>query len=129
MSRAEFEPSRRASREVRIRVLNADHKPAEGAEVFFSIDDEPCGSVTIGRNGQASLRTQNQDAIIDVLARYGKNEQRASLQRGMDKHDFDFDFVIHIREHVPPVARCPDGTTGQPCVECDIDGETIRICS
>ena len=35
---------------------------------------------------------------------------------------------IEIRLPEPPLARCPDGTSGRPCVKCRLRNLTIRVC-
>jgi hypothetical protein len=119
----------RRRRQIRIRVFDADRRPAEGADLAFFIDNVPYGSVTIGNTGQATFEQRDTRTTVEVMASFGGSEQRAQLTPKVNSFNFNFDIRLAFRARRPPIARCPDGTTGQPCVECVIDGEKIRICS
>jgi hypothetical protein len=120
---------RRKGRRATITVLNSRQQPARGAEVSFAIRGVSYGSVVVGGTGYASLYTPNERATIKVSVRYGGVQQEASLSPSTGSFEFKFDSAVLFRGPPSPIARCPDGTTGQPCVDCVINGESIRICS
>jgi hypothetical protein len=122
-------PPKKVGRQVRITVLDANSKPAQGARLEFAVKGIPHGSVLVGEKAQAGFQTPDANASINVFAEYGEKKQDAYLPPGKDSFEFRFDTTVVFKSFRPPIARCPDGTTGQPCVDCEIDGQIITICS
>lgn len=51
------------------------------------------------------------------------------LDAQQDVVEFTFKALPRFRVPVPPVVRCPDGTTGSPCVTCSDGNATWRMCA
>ena len=126
MQQSRSEPPRRKS--VRIRVLDAAGQLFFGSTIAFWLRDTPVGAVE-DSTGEASITYPESGGtlLIGVSARGAKQSQ---LVKPGDSDNFDFQLPVHRTLDTPPhpVARCPDGTAGQPCVNCYIGGSTIRVC-
>jgi hypothetical protein len=116
-----------ASRQVSFAVLDTSNEPLAGATLEFFVDGVAYGAATTGGQG-ATISVPLYTGEIEVVARYG--ESRRTVKVGVDQHSYAFTFQrLLFKFFEPSGARCPDGTTGQPCVDCVIDGKPIRICA
>jgi len=118
----------RQSRVVNISVLDRDGNHAQGAKLTFAIGGTEYGDVTIG-DGPASIEIPDLWITIDVSAMFAGELQLTHLSPGQNQYIFHFSKFRKSRGITPGVARCPDGTVGQPCVDCLIDGVLVRICA
>src|SRR5690242_12947369 len=104
-------PTMPIGRMVRITVLNGLDQPAEGADVTFSIDGALFGGVTIGQT-PASISLPDPNVVLEVTVFYVGQVQSSQIPPGQDSYTFRFPRAFRLFR--PPVARCPDGTVGQP---------------
>jgi hypothetical protein len=65
---------------------------------------------------------------VEIEARYGSEMQRVALGPSDDLVQFDFTTVQVIARYRPSIATCPDGTSGTPCVVCNVGAEIIKLC-
>jgi hypothetical protein len=121
-------PQSGPQREVVIKVLDGLGDSAIGAEVSFSTAAGPLGVVTIGDAG-ARIRLPDRLGTLTVVAEYGLRRKTARLTVRRNQYTFHFKNSLGYEISPSPVAQCPDGTTGQPCVECVIGSDVIRICA
>ncbi len=112
---------------VRITVRDRFDSPAAGAEISFTVDGIPQGSVTLGLNA-ATIELQNPHSILEVVADYAQQRQTVVLSPGLDDHTIRFTSSALSKSYRPAIARCPDGSVGQPCVDCMVNGSIVRIC-
>jgi hypothetical protein len=123
-------PPRNRGRDIKIEILNGKGKPAQGAEVEFFIDDANFGGAIVGTRAIAQFHTDQASVTVKIVVKYGRQTSEAVLPPTQDGHVFKFKGVLPLSLlRKPPTARCPDGSSGQPCVDCVIGGETIRICA
>ncbi|MGD0950766.1 MAG: hypothetical protein ABSA52_25575 [Candidatus Binatia bacterium] len=123
-------PAPSAGRRVVIRVVDPAGDPIQGAAIWFSINGTRAGIVQTGHSGSASIHVPDSSVVVDVTARLSQfTPQTAQLPPGLDTYTFRFPHNPHLKFFAPPLARCPDGSTGMPCVDCDIGGIIVRICS
>jgi hypothetical protein len=116
------------SREVQIVVLDKFGDAAQGAQVRFSASGAPLGVAVVGKDG-ARIRLPNRIAMLDISVEYGEQQQNTQLSPDQQEYICRFDVSLLQKSYGPPIARCPDGTTGQPCVDCKIGDDVIRICA
>lgn len=117
-----------SGRRIVIHVVDANDNPIPGSDILFSINRVPVGGVRSSA-GSASLDMPESSVVVDVSAMVGQFTQSAHLPPGFDTHIFRFSQTRVYQSVGPPVASCPDGTSGQPCVDCDIGGIIVRICA
>ena len=108
-------------------MLDVNDAVAQGAELRFSVKGVAYGSGTIG-DRPVTIHLPNPDTVLDVDVEYGNQTQSARLRAGQDSYMIRFPFAAAASFYKPPFARCPDGTVGQPCVDCEIDNDIVRIC-
>jgi len=86
------------------------------------------GRVTVGA-GAVRLDFVDETATLQVTGRFWGETLTAVLPPGVNQHSFSFAAVSKGVYAGPGTARCPDGTVGQPCVDCTVNGTVIRICA
>ena len=130
-----FSPSAtfQTERTFKITALDGLGAIAQGATVDFSADGMPCGGATVSL-GAISLHVPASVNVVEVRASFGGEELKALLHGGTPNHTFRFFESLgpstrRSPNRQPGVAQCPDGSTGQPCVICNINGLQIRICA
>jgi len=115
-------------RHIAVHVVDANDILITGADILFSIDGIPAGGVRSSA-GNASFYTPNSSVTVDISVVVDLRTQSAHLPPGFDTYTFRF---VEARAYLAaelPVASCPDGSSGQPCVDCDIGGVFVRICA
>lgn len=117
----------RSTRRLLVEVVDPAGVAIQGADIHFEIDGVQVGSV-FSSQGNASIEMDDQDVEITISAIVGFETQAISLRASVGAHRFVFANVPRAVAKGTPSARCPDGTTGQPCVTCNIGGSTVRIC-
>jgi hypothetical protein len=121
------------ARRITIAIQDADGVPLAGALVRITVDGQSLGILQTGADpaGVSSLSLQGEDlwATVSLHATYGSQTQDATLPPGEDNHVFVFDAVAMVRSKGPAVARCPDGTSNSPCVDCSSGTRQWRICA
>jgi len=121
--------SSRKVRTITIQVRDKAGGPASGARVSFGIDGADFGSAAVSGTGKVTFQMSGAATTIHVFADFVGDAQQVALPPGEDIYTFHFDKTNLFMSDSVPEARCPDGTTGQPCVNCDIGGTTVRICA
>lgn len=114
-------------RKLLVEVVDQAGVPVQGADIHFEINGIKVGSV-FGSQGNASIEMNNQDVEITICVIVGFETQAVSLHASVGAHRFVFNNAPYAVVKGTPSARCPDGTTGQPCVTCHIGGSTVRLC-
>jgi len=120
---------------VQVRVIDALGELFFGAQIDFSLRGASVGSVTDSA-GEARITYPEEGAGLEVSVSASGATQSRLLAPGIDitpggtRNLVDFKMPVIRSTNVPPrpVAKCPDGTAGQPCVDCYINGSTIRVC-
>jgi hypothetical protein len=121
------------SRLIEILVEDVNGQPIWGANITFTVDGTPAGEV-IGSYGRASIEIPA-NATLHVEASLGNIKQDATVARATMtapktvSHRFQFAKVPSLVVPAAPEARCPDGSTGRPCVKCLINGKTVTVCA
>src|SRR5579863_969538 len=122
-------PTGPPARIVRIAVRDIHGQPAT-ADVKIVINGRPSGSIFTGSGvSQSTVEIYDSNATVQLEATMAGQVRRANLSPGEDSIRFDFDIEALVRAKAPPVARCPDGTTGMPCVICRDGDDTWKICT
>jgi|ERR1700683_2571190 hypothetical protein len=120
-------PARPESRSIAIAVVGKDHNPLEGAAVSFFEDDKLFGTVITGIRG-ASITLSHVVRSIDVKVVYADSKQETTVSASEASYTFVFARKFDFKAP-KAIAQCPNGDTGQPCVDCVVDGKKIRICA
>lgn len=115
-------------RVVSVRIADVFGMPLPGADVAFFVDGQPIGEVR-GCAGAASVHLPDPHATLHTIVTHSQGTLTASISPEVDTYVFNFSFARGSLALIIPEARCPDGTSGQPCVDCVIDGKIIRICA
>jgi hypothetical protein len=132
-----------------------DGSPAAGAKVEIYLDDKYAGTVEVSGESLPTVLFPKSVKEVRAVAEYygGRAEQRVAstsrtlaltirfpedFERGRGEFERPFGFQLPENggrrtldyEGVSrsPQARCPDGTTGYPCVKCTVGGNQITIC-
>lgn len=108
-------------------VLDPMGSPIHGADIHFEVNGMEIGSV-LSSEGNANIELGDQDVTITIRVIVGSETQVISLNSDVGAHRFVFSNAPRTITAASPSARCPDGTTGQPCVTCNVGGSTVRIC-
>ena len=116
------------ARIVRVNVFDREKRPLHGANIIFYLNSVPVGAVA-SSHGFAAINFPSYLGRLAVEAEYAG----LSLRVGVDENDPIVALQLNVTSNLlksdaPRVARCPDGTAGQPCVECRIGASVIRVC-
>jgi hypothetical protein len=112
---------------VTITVVDHDKEPVVGASLTFEVENTLYGQATIGSR-PVTIELSDDEVRLTVKAKYSGQKQEVSLSPDQRSYTFYFTRTVTPQTFGPPVATCPDGTSGQPCVDCVIGGNKIRIC-
>jgi hypothetical protein len=128
MGAAAGRPPSRFTRVISISVYDAAGRRAFGADILFVLNGALLGHATLGF-APSTLSLPTGDATVNIVAIYGGSSQAVSTQLGLDDYAIRFPFgTVAGYAAANPVAKCPDGTVGHPCVDCDSPLGKIRIC-
>jgi len=117
-------------RHIIVQVKDVHNQPIAASDIdFFLVDPQRTllGSIS-DSGGRATLRVSDESVIIGVHVTVDAYIQSVDLPPGQNTHTFIFPHVALFKSIGAPRARCPDGSSGQPCVDCKIGGVTVRIC-
>lgn len=128
MSASSRENSVIKPRHVTVWALDGSGDRAAGAELRFAVGGRSYGAATIGQ-GPARIQFEAPAIELIIEADYWGETVAARLLPGVDEYIFRFQAVARGIHGGPGTARCPDGTVGQPCVDCSVNGSTVRICA
>lgn len=118
-------------RAISVSVVNSEGE-AVGATVHVIVKGIEVGSFTLdAEHTEASIEIDEEFGEVDLKARSGIQTLTARLPIDARSHVFSFSTVLTRTRrggHIVAEARCPDGTTGTPCVTCVVSGIPVRIC-
>jgi hypothetical protein len=128
-------PQPKAKTSVQVRVLDSLGEMFFGARIDFSIHGALAGRV-IDSAGKATITYPELETELEVVVSAMNSTESRLLLSGVDikpgstQNFVDFRLPIRRSTNMPPqpTAKCPDGTSGQPCVNCPLGGSTIRVC-
>jgi hypothetical protein len=117
-----------AAQPLAILVVDSDGKPVVGARLEFRHNGALVGKVISG--GESSIQTEVWDEL-QVTAVVG--DRRFSARAEFGERELTLVIPSSLAKTLrkptgPPTARCPDGTSGQPCVTCRINGQDYFVC-
>lgn len=119
-------------RDLFVSVLDSSGKPAAGAEVLLFLDDLHVGSIRIGASSpSASFRFGATDSEARLVARFGPHALTALVPHQTTDWVFNFPELPELaigQLQQTAEAKCPDGTTGVPCVLCVVGKQRVRVC-
>nr|WP_314121758.1 hypothetical protein [uncultured Brevundimonas sp.] len=118
-----------AQREVQavtIEVVNADGMSLIGAQIQVFKGSELIGEAT--SSGTTTLQFEDLDALT-IEASIGGVRRSIRAPRGGEVHQLILPIARFVEVAAIPIARCADGTSGQPCVTCKVGGKEIKICA
>lgn len=105
---------------------------AAGAVIEVRVNGHDAGHLDLGSGASnpISIAVNDEGALIELSARFGNERQRAELPPGLNQVVFRFHSVVLHLAGRAPVAHCPDGTSGSPCVTCRDarTGDTWTMC-
>lgn len=114
------------SRQVVIGVHSEDGRPIVGALIDVYLNGRKAASIV--SSGVSSVEVSNPSAALALRVSVGGETRRIDVS--LDQTNLDLVFRNRPLFQISPTpgGRCPDGTTGQPCVTCLIDGNEVRVC-
>jgi hypothetical protein len=113
-----------AATAIAIQALDQSGRPAVGVVMDIHINGAHAGSVHSG-TGSAQIEFAAPNANVTIVATFDGLTQTATAAPGQDTVVFHFPKAAPQRlGSFQSRARCPDGTTGSPCVDCP----NARIC-
>jgi hypothetical protein len=115
-----------ARRQAVIAVRDVSGRPIKGAVIDVYMDGQRAASIT--SSGISTIEISNASATLEVEVSAGNQSRRVLIPPGQDHVDMEFDEIALTRSFAKPGGRCPDGTSGQPCVTCQIGKDQIRVC-
>ncbi|MDB5405102.1 MAG: hypothetical protein JWL84_14 [Rhodospirillales bacterium] len=113
-------------RRLRILVENTAGLPMVGARIKVFYRGEAAGEVV--SSGRSLVEFDDIEAL-ELTAAVGGLRASAQVTAGQDEVRLVIPTERAIELAAIPTARCPDGSSGQPCVTCRIGGRNIRICA
>jgi hypothetical protein len=123
-------PSR--EKQIRIKLINALGNPFRGAQVDFFADGTHLGSA-LNAFGEVLLNYSGPIKPTTVVVRFHDYVRELSVRQKVSTYVVRFPSARRAANpgirSLQPEARCPDGTAGQPCVNCNIGGSIVRICA
>jgi hypothetical protein len=117
------------TRTIRVSAVDSAGGPV-GAVVNVSVFGVKLGSLQLSEDGAEGLiELPDQFHTVQLNARLQDQILSTLVEHGETAHQFIFS-GLHLRTIVAPLAqaRCPDGTTGTPCVICTVSGIKVRLC-
>lgn len=114
-------------REITVNVVDSQNAPINGADISFGVNGTPLGSVWRSL-GKATIVMPDPFVVVEARATVMLVTQTAQLPPGQNTHTFRFSQAPPPKKLAPPEAQCPDGSSGQPCVDCQVGGSTVRVC-
>jgi len=118
------------TRLIKIAIRDIHGQPAPAAGVEIAIDGRPSGSIFTGQGvTESTIGLDDRYAVVQLRVTVDGQTQVAVLAPDQDSIQFNFSTSVLFKAQVPPVARCPDGTTGSPCVTCRDGTDTWMICT
>lgn len=116
------------TRRVSIHVVDQNLNPIRGADIEFRVGGIAAGGVQSSA-GRAMLELEDPMVAVEVQVTVLSETRTSILSPGDDLQTFQFEFAPQLSPAPgPPVARCANGATGQPCVDCMVAGRTVHIC-
>lgn len=114
------------SRETRVVITGPEGHPAPGAVIDVYVNGTRAAS--INSSGSSSVEVSNPAARVELEIAMGSHVRRATISPGQPRLDISFPTIVPLRADFRAGAKCPDGTTGQPCVICKIGPDHVRVC-
>jgi hypothetical protein len=115
-------------KQIHIAVLDGNRRGIAGATVQVYLGKRRIAELVLG-DRPGSIVVNDGGRPISLFATYSGESQAVTLEPNIRLHAFVFKtvyrdaFVLASAE-----ARCPNGKTGIPCVECTIGGIRVRVC-
>ncbi len=113
------------TRRVTINVETLSGQPLAGAEIELTRGGASLGSIT--SSGRSSVEIDGTEPLHVRASIAGASAQR-TVEVGQTEVTLRLATTRFVELASTPTARCPDGSSGQPCVTCIIDGREVRIC-
>jgi len=114
------------SRQVVIGVHTEDGEPIAGALIDVYLNGRQAASIV--SSGVSSVEVSDPRAALSLKVSVGGETRRIDVALDQTNLDLVFRARLYFQIAPTPGGRCPDGTTGQPCVTCLIDGNEVRVC-
>ena len=115
-----------------ITILTRDRfgNPMEGAQIEVFVQGRSVGTIFTGPSGQGTIYLGSLTGSVRVRATGGSlPPQQVDVPPLSQQVEIDLGIAPLVKAKIPPIATCPDGTTGSPCVTCNDGSETWRICA
>ena len=129
-SKGSFQTGSTRGRRVWITAVDGSGGPAGASiKVFFNGADAGLLDLGTGTRDPVSIEVSDPNCSIELVASYSGQTLRRELPPSLDHVTLRFSGVIRFAGPRRPLATCPDGTSGSPCVQCrDGTGRTWEMC-
>lgn len=123
--------SQPSGRAITVEVLDAQGRTAADATIVVSIDNRPAGEIHTGSGADRPfmLFIDDLNAAVDLTVTLSGSTQSMQLMGGMRVARFVFSHAPLGASKKAPSLKCPDGTTGFPCVTCTDGSVSWRMCA
>jgi hypothetical protein len=115
-----------------ITILTRDRfgNPMVGSQIEIFVQGRFAGTILTGLGGRGTISLGSLTGSVRVRATGGSlPPQQVDVPPLSDQVEIDLGTAPLVKAKIPPIATCPDGTTGSPCVTCHDGSETWRICA
>jgi hypothetical protein len=113
---------------VRVQVLDARGQPFYGATIEFLLQSKLIGKI-LNSAGAATISYSASHIPLEIRAS-GAGASESQFASGKKDSDLQLSLPVTRSSAVAPkpIAECPSGQQGQPCVDCPVPGGSIRLC-
>jgi hypothetical protein len=115
-------------RVIKIGAVDTQGLSVDGYAVEIFIADRPVGAFVGGRDHRATVEVNESVGTITLVGSYGDQRIILPVPRGTNEQRFVFARAKGVAAPARAEARCPDGSTGTPCVICQVGPLRVRIC-
>ena len=112
----------------RVQILDALGQVFFGVDIDFFANGAHLGGVKES-DGKATIRYPASLGPVEVLVQAEGHQEVARIDSGQSSHTFSLPMFHQKTMEGKREARCADGTSGQPCVDCPVGNSTVRICA
>lgn len=110
-----------------LRIVDRLGLPLRGATIDFRADGANAGSI---ENANSSVSIEiDANADLEIDATFMRQVQKLKIDRQASEQVVVFQRLRAAFSLGKPEAKCPDGKSGSPCVDCMVGASKVRICA
>lgn len=110
-----------------LRIVDRLGTPLRGATIVFRVDGANVGSIE-SANSSVSIEI-DANADLEIDATFMRQVQKLKIDPQASEQAVVFQRLRAAFSLGKPEAKCPDGKSGSPCVDCIVGASKVRICA